>query len=431
MIKTQLSVILVCISISVIFAQEKHTLTLNECYINARKNAAQITQIDYQHTISMLEKRNSSNHLLPQLYLNGQASYQSDVITFPESPIQVFPKIPKDQYKLTLDLHQTLYDGGLTKNQMELTELQSRANIDAVEIELYQIYQVVHQLYFSTLLLDKNLELLLAKNKLLEEQEKTIKSRVENGVLLESELSQFKMQLLKLNQQITATTHDREATISMLGKWIGNTQIHEYKLDFPDAATIQTSTRPEITMYHDQQNIYEGLKNLQVAQRRPQLSLFGQAGIGQPNPFNFADTKLSDFYILGVKLNWKILDYGQAHRQKQVYEHNQLIINSKLQAFNEQQDRTIISEKASEEKLKELLLQDEELIQLQKSIVKSTYSKLQNGTTTSSQYLDELNEQTQLELMEQLHQIQLIENQHKQLLVQGIQIEELTQKNDE
>ena len=50
---------------------------------------------------------------LPRLTVNGQASHQSDV-TEPKSEIPglAIPDLPKDRWQTTLDIEQSLYDGG-------------------------------------------------------------------------------------------------------------------------------------------------------------------------------------------------------------------------------------------------------------------------------------------------------------------------------
>jgi len=62
--------------------------------------------------------------LFPQITINGQVTYQSDVtgLTIPNNLFKIDP-LSKDQYKATAEIQQTLYDGGLNKKNREISQL--------------------------------------------------------------------------------------------------------------------------------------------------------------------------------------------------------------------------------------------------------------------------------------------------------------------
>ena len=68
---------------------------------------------------------NAAKGYLPAFSVNGQATYQSAVTTFPFTiPIKGFtlPNYSKDQYKIFGQLDQVVYDGGVIKNQQQTAE---------------------------------------------------------------------------------------------------------------------------------------------------------------------------------------------------------------------------------------------------------------------------------------------------------------------
>jgi hypothetical protein len=110
---------------------QKSTLSLEYCYEQAIRSYPLSKQKELLNSKSNLKIANLKKNFLPEINLNSQATYQSEVTeisismpeitlpTNPPTPINIpdpdTPELPKDQYKLTLDINQLIYDGGLTK----------------------------------------------------------------------------------------------------------------------------------------------------------------------------------------------------------------------------------------------------------------------------------------------------------------------------
>src|SRR6218665_984034 len=121
-------------------AQDPDHLSLDQAYTEARNNYHAIRKKDLVRKTGELKINNLSKAYLPQLQFNGQASYQSDVtkVNIPLPGITV-PSLSKDQYKITADLSQTIYDGGTVKAQKEWQQLNAGVEDGKAEVELYQL----------------------------------------------------------------------------------------------------------------------------------------------------------------------------------------------------------------------------------------------------------------------------------------------------
>ncbi len=86
----------------------------------------------------------------PQLSLGAQATWQSEVtsIAIPIPGLNISPP-SKDQYKATLDLKQSIWDGGVTADQKHLAETQARVEHEKVNVEWHQVQDRILQLYFA------------------------------------------------------------------------------------------------------------------------------------------------------------------------------------------------------------------------------------------------------------------------------------------
>lgn len=101
------------------FAQ---TYTLQQVQELARQNYPLIKQKELIQQTREISIANLQKGYLPQFALNGQATYQSDVtrVKIPVPGVNIEPP-GRDQYRVTADVNQTIYDGGLIKQQKKYT----------------------------------------------------------------------------------------------------------------------------------------------------------------------------------------------------------------------------------------------------------------------------------------------------------------------
>jgi len=155
--------------VQLLVAQE--TVTLEQCQSWARENHPVLKQLDLYQQILALKNENNATSNLPQVNLNGQATYQSDVTKIGISiPGMNIPTVDKDQYKELI-------------NQAE-----NAGNLQQTEVELYQVKEKVNQFFFTSFLIQENLKILEKKAETLGERRKFLEAGVNNGMVLPSEL---------------------------------------------------------------------------------------------------------------------------------------------------------------------------------------------------------------------------------------------------
>ena len=397
-------------------------LTLEYCISKAEEISPLSRQKLHYETLEEFTQTNVSNANLPSFYINGQASYQSDVFSFPNNPIFESPIIPNEQFKVTLDVNQKIYDGGLTKNKKIAESAKILTDVQSVEVDLYEIKTTISSLYFSALIYQENIKILKNVLEVLRDQQKVIDSQVINGLILKSALTEFKKQILSTEQQILSLSMDQQAMLNMLGKWVDEDIDTSDKLEVPNVQIDPDNyeiNRPEVRLMETQNIYFESLKNMSSVKRRPSIWAIAQAGFGQPNAYNFLETDVADFYYVGLRLSWHMFDYGNAKRERSIYEANQAIVNAKKEFLLDNIDLKLTKEYAEVNKIKELIDKDEELVSLQGEIVESSFSQVQHGVITTTEYISQLNSKTQLELIMQLHKIQLVQAVYNCLNISG------------
>ena len=134
--------------------QAQDTLTLNYCYQMAEQNYPLAGQLDLLAGSNTLKVKNLNKNYLPQININGQASYQSDVtkveIELPAGfpPLQM-PVLNNDWYKATLNINQAIWDGNVTNYQKKLEDYNLQVDQTSVRAELYKLKERVNQFYFT------------------------------------------------------------------------------------------------------------------------------------------------------------------------------------------------------------------------------------------------------------------------------------------
>ena len=121
-------------------------LTLEDCYEKARINYPLIKQKDYIAKTRDYSVSNIWNGYFPQITLLAQATYQSDVTEVPMPlPGIVIERLTKDQYKVAVDVTQTIYDGGIMSSQAGIQESINEIDDQKIEIELLQIKKALKE----------------------------------------------------------------------------------------------------------------------------------------------------------------------------------------------------------------------------------------------------------------------------------------------
>ena len=152
--------------VNVLYAQK--VLTLKECYDKAMISNPIAGEKEAYSSVWELKDKNISKSWLPTVDANGSLLYNSTVVDlrymFESLPIpglaDATPLMPHDQYKLTLDINQVIYDGGAIKNAKNLEKVNLGINQKQTETDLYKLKGQINTYYFNLLLLEKQKELL-------------------------------------------------------------------------------------------------------------------------------------------------------------------------------------------------------------------------------------------------------------------------------
>ena len=399
------------------------SLNLEQAYQMARANYPLIKQKDLVAKSAFLTIENINTAYLPQLSVNGQASYQSDVTSI-KIPIPNFSMTPlsKDQYKFWGELNQLIYDGGIIKNQKELQERSSLVDDQKLEVELYKLKERINQLYLGVLLLDAQLVQAKLASENIQIGLKTVNAQLANGTVFKSAALVLDAQLLQNDQRIVELKSNKKALLQVLSLFLHQPISETVELKKPVVADLfdVTIARPEMKLYAYQDSFWHIQNQMIAAKSNPKLSLFAQGGYGRPG-LNMLNNDFALFGIGGVRLNWSLSNLYTHKREQQVVELNQKMNEVQKDVFVFNTNAQLSQQLEEIKKLQELSNIDQKIIEVRTNITAASKAQLQIGVINSNDYLREINSEDQTRNNFILHQIQLLQSKINYQTIKGNQ----------
>jgi outer membrane protein TolC len=394
-------------------AQEKKSLTLEQCYQLAEANYPLTRQRGLIRQTRDYDVSNIAKGVYPQLDVNGTGTYQSNVTSIEIPPINGYkiniPTVPKDQYKIYGEVSQTLTGFGINRQRREISSTDAAIQEANLNTDLYQLRDRINNLFFGALLYDDQ----IAQNELTAQDIRTGLNRVQaaivNGTDFRSSADKLQAQLLKTEQRSVELRESKAAYTDMLALFINQIVDTNTILIRPDPPTLVDSIRrPELQTYDLQVQSYTQQLRLNRLNLNPQVSAFFQGGYGKPNPVNFLSTQWSPYYLTGLRLTWSIGNTYTYKKDRLVNLNNQEMVKAQKSTFLFNTTQTMHQESSDIHKYRLLLQSDDEIVRLRESVSKASQAQLENGVINTNDYLQDINATAVARQDRVVHQMQLL-----------------------
>ena len=408
-------------------------LTLKECYDQAYTTNALSGEKTGYSDISRLKDENLAKGWLPTLDANGSFIYNSSVIDMSSVlgnlPIpgiaNAIKPLPHEQYKVTVDINQVIYDGGAIKGARALEKADLNVNEKQTETDLYKLREQVNTYYFNLLLLGRQKDLLNNYPEIIKKRIASVQSGINNGVIIKSDADVLTSEKIKIEQQLAENEIRKTSFLKILSDLTGD-QIDSSTEFIPPSLPEnlqQELSRPELQLFDlRKEQLAAGMKVIE-SKRMPKAIGFATFGYGNPPGSNFFKNEFAPYYVLGASIKWNIFDWNKAKNEKQIISFQQSIIENRKNDLTDNLKRLLESKNSEILSLKTLIESDSELITLRKRITASAESQYQNGTITATDYLNELNSERQAVINYEIHKINLAMARIEYLNISGKEIE--------
>ena len=393
--------------------------TLEECQQAAERNYPLIRQYGLIEKTTELTVSNIQKGWLPQVSASAQATYQSDVVSFPDEMQALYQQmginmkgLTKDQYRVGIDVQQTVFDGGAIRSQKEIARAQGQVQQVQNEVNIYKVRKRVNEMYFALLLIDEQMKMNTDLQELLAGNERKLESMKKNGTAAESDWHSVKAERLNVVQQMTSLQAQRQVLTRMLSTFCG---IEVSQPTKPHSqwrvANGQSNNRPELKAIDAQLRLADAQEKALNSALMPRLGVFAQGFYGYPGYNMFEDMmsrKWSLNGMIGARLTWNIgalytrkNDKAKIQLQRDMAENSRdvFLFNNNLEQI--QQNENIA-------RYQRLMAADEEIISLRSSVRKAAESKLAHGIIDVNDLVKEINSENQARVQQTVHEIEML-----------------------
>lgn len=399
-------------------------ITIEECVRLAENNYPLIKKYELLSVTNDIDLSDINKSWLPRIGMYGQVTGQNIVPSFPKSLTGVLEQMGQDmkglgkiQYKVGMDISQTIWDGGISGVRRDMTHSQETVRKAALDVELYTVRERVENLYFAILLAEEQIAQSKVTYDMLIINLEKIRAMVCNGIAMQSDLDMVEAQTLTLSQAISFAQSAVKSYRTVLGIFTGE-NLDRTQLIKPIATepTESKSDRPELKLFESKLRLNHLSSRQNDTSIMPKAGLFAQAYYGYPGFDYFKSMINSDlsFNILaGVKVSWNIdAFYTRKNSSHKIHKDaEEIMADRDLFLFNS--DMQSASQRVAINGIRNVMKDDSRIIDLRVNVRKAAESQLENGVIDATSLLTKISDENLARLMAQLHEIQLLQEIYK------------------
>ncbi len=399
-------------------------ITIEECVRLAEDNYPLIKKYELLSVTREIDLSDINKSWLPIISAYGQVTGQNIVPSFPKSLTGVLEQmgqqmkgLGKIQYKVGIDVSQTIWDGGTSTVRRDLARSQEATQRAALDVELYSVRERVENLYFAVLLTEEQIAQNQITYKLLMNNLEKLRAMLRNGTAMQSDLDMLEAQALTLSQNITLAQNALQGYRQVLGIFTGKNLEHQ-KLSRPSATEPQSceSDRPELKLFDNRLKINQLTDRLTDTSLMPKIGFFAQTYYGYPG-FDYFKSMINrdlSFNILaGIKVSWNIDSFYTRKNSSRRTLVNADKIHADKELFLFNSDIQTASQRSAIEGIRKVMRDDAKIIELRGNVRKAAESQLENGIIDASTLLTKISDENIARLTAQLHTIQLLQEIYK------------------
>ena len=399
-------------------------MTIEDCVCKAEQNYPLIKKYDLLNRIREIDLSDIDKSWLPRIDAYGQVTAQNIVPSFPETLAGVLEQmgqkmsgLGKLQYKVGVDVSQTIWDGGVSRSRRQLVRSQDAVQKSAIDVELYAVRERVENIFFAILLTEEQIAQSRVTYGLLQHNLDKLRAMFRNGTAMQSDLDMIEAQALTVNQRISQAQSAVKGYRRVLELFVGES-LADMTLERP-LAEIPASfepDRPELRLFDHQLSANRIAADLTDTSLMPKIGFFGQAYYGYPG-FNYfksmINRDLSFNVMAGLKVSWNINSFYSKKNNSRRTAVNAENINADRELFLFNNRLQSSSQMEAIDGLKSVMKDDARIVALRANVRKAAESQLENGIIDATALLTKISDENIAGLTAKLHEIQLLQEIYK------------------
>lgn len=395
-------------------------ITLDECQQLAADNYPLLKRYDLIRATTDYTVSNAAKGYLPQVSVGAQASLQSDVMALPDELTAMLAAsgaevkgLKKDQYRVSVDVNQVIYDGGNIKAAKQVAQAEGEVRSRRNEVDIYALRDRVNNLYFGILITDEQLGLNREMQTLLSDNCRKLEAMVAGGVAMQSDVDAVRAEYLSTVQQYAEIQSVRNSYCSMLEIFIGKSVGKSLVKPCVEEPLSAENNRPELRLFDAQTAQLRAQMGSIDAGVRPRLSLFAQGYYGYPGMNSFEDMMEHRWTlngIVGVRLSWNISNFYTRRNDKSRLTVAMNEVENAREVFLFNNRLQSVEERSSIDRYRTIMKHDDDIIALRTSVRQAAESKLEHGIIDVNALLQEIMRENTAKINRSTHEIELLKS---------------------
>jgi len=350
------------------------------------------------------------------------ASYQNENITIATPAVPGFesPNVPLNFNRLLINFNQTIYNGRLAAQKSLIDSLSYDSRAYRLEVEKIKVKSKITGLYSSIVLVREQRQIIDRQIGTVEAKAKKLQGAIDAGVGYKSDLLNLKATVLSLRQSATDLEYLERSLRQQLSTLTLHTLTGSNEFILPNIIINDegVEARPELKLINSQQYMLMAQSDMSSASRMPYVGVFGNVGLGYPG-YDIFKPEISPMLMIGLKVNWKIVDWSKSKNDRQLITWNRDILTYQYDRAKMQLEAELIKQKQEIAKYEELITRDRQIVEMKKEVTQQISARLSGGTATSTDFLIQLNSEAVAELNESIHVIKLTLAKLSYTIIQG------------
>lgn len=391
-------------STSSFWAQETKT-TLDSCLRWSAQNYPIYRQSERFKEQMVLNVQGIKETWIPKVNLNIQGTYQTEVVQFNIPGFTT--NFPHDAYLGSLVVEQLLFDGGISRKQVQLEQMNTEVEIQKNKVEVYRVVDRVNQVYMAILLAKANISMLELLQDNLMKRSVNVAAGVSNGLVLQTQLDEIEVELLKTQQQLIEAKENLNGLCTSLSILTGKTLVvtTEFVASPAGGSNLSASImRPESTLLLMQEGLLSEKYNLTRNLALPKLVFNATGNYGRPGP-NFINQNLRFFGSGNIALRWNVSSLYGLNRERKRFDISRKILEIQRDQLNQNIESSLANFASQLTAMDQVIQLDELIIQKKSAIAAVAANQLDNGKITPTVYLLQLNDEMAARLNLKIHEI--------------------------
>lgn len=394
-------------------------LTIDECVRLARENYPAVAQYGLLEKVKHLNLSDVAKAWLPHGGISAKVTWQNEVAALPEVLTNIlsqqgvdYPGLDNTQYRVGFDVSQKIWDGGKTRANKKVIETGSAVEKTSVDLLLYDVEGRVEEIYFSMLLLHERLSQSDKTIALVDSTFRQVCSMYANGVAMKSDCDQIEAKLLALQQQKSRLSASLGSIRRIMEIFIGE-PIGERTLVLPseDIMDNNNDSHPQLRLFDNRIANLTAQESGIKASVMPTINAFASGYYGYPGYDMFKNMQSRDLsfnFMIGIKVAWNFSSLYTRRNSLNKLQLQRNQVETERETFNFNNDIAMSESLGQISSLRDVMRNDERIVELRQSVVIAAQSQLLNGVIDATILLSKITDSELAEIDKAQHHIELV-----------------------